>query len=440
MIPRLTTEPGGLETAAAVRTGAVSPLEAVDAAIARIEALDGPINAVVVRDFDRAREAARAMAGIVPDASQPLFGVPMTVKESFNIAGLPTSWGIHDHRDFVAAGDAVVVRRLRRAGAIIVGKTNVPPGLSDWQSSNPVYGETRNPHDQSRSPGGSSGGAAAALAAGMIPAEFGSDIGGSIRVPAHFCGVWGHKPTWGAIDSHGHEFPGTEGHGIALAVVGPMARNGEDLGTLLELTLDRPQTLACKPLAQSRFLMLTEHPATPTDAGIAAAMEAVAAELAKAGAEIDRASPLLPDLAAQNQAYLPMLFMAMDPRQPDQDGTLPTLAKWYHFMNLQAASKRAWAALFETYDFVLAPPFSGPAFPIDELDPYQRMIAVNGVDYPALIGMAWPGVATFPCLPATVLPIGQVAGLPVGIQVIGPAWSDRDCVDTATRIATLIGA
>jgi amidase len=168
-------------------------------------------------------------------------------------------------------------------------------------------------------------------------------------------------------------------------------------------------------------------------------MEAVAAELAKAGAQVDLESPLLPDLAAQNQAYLPMLFMAMDPRQPDSDGSPPTLAKWYHFMNLQAASKRQWATLFESYDFVLAPPFSTPAFPVDELDPYKRMLAIDEQDYPALIGMSWPGVATFPCLPSTALPIGESGGLPVGMQVIGPAWTDRDCVAMATRIAGRIG-
>jgi amidase len=438
MIPKLTDEPGALDTAAEIRSGAMSPIEAVDAAISRIEELDGPINAVVVRDFERARETAMGLDGQTPGENQPLFGVPMTVKEAFNVAGLPTTWGIPDHAGFIADKDAVVVERLKRAGAIIVGKTNVPPALSDWQSTNPIYGITGNPHDLAKSPGGSSGGSAAALAAGMVPAEFGSDIGGSIRVPAHFCGTWGHKPTWGAIDQHGHDIPGTEGHGIALAVVGPMARNAADLAVLLELTLDRRQELSGKNLAQSRFLLLTNHPATPTDNATVEALEGVAVKMEKAGARVDRKSDLLPDLAAQHAAYLPMLMTAMDPRAPGEDGAPPSLGKWYHFLNLQAANRRQWAALFDAYDFVIAPCFSTPAFPHDDLDPYRRMIAVNGQPVPAIIGLSWPGVATYPGLPATALPIGQSEGMPVGLQLISAEWRDCDCVAMAGDVAALI--
>jgi len=250
MHPILTNEPGALEVAAQIRAGAVSPLEAVDAAIARIEALDGPIHAVVVRDFERARETAKAMSPVGQD--QPLFGVPMTVKESFDIAGLPTCWGLEEHAGHVAERDAVVVQRLKRAGAVILGKTNVPPSLADWQATNPVYGRTVNPHDSTRTPGGSSGGSAAALAAGMVPAEYGSDIGGSIRVPAHFSGVWGHKTTWGVVSSKGQEVPGTDGHEKALGVVGPLARNGEDLALLLDVTLNAPLSRTAKPVGEAR--------------------------------------------------------------------------------------------------------------------------------------------------------------------------------------------
>jgi amidase len=438
MIPKLTNEPGALETAAAVRTGELSPLEAVDAAIARIEALDGPINAVVVRDFDRARDAARALDKD-PAADRPLLGVPMTIKESFNVAGLPTTWGLAEHKDFIAETDSAVVTRLKRAGAIVLGKTNVPPMLSDWQSNNPVYGRTNNPHDLTRSPGGSSGGSAAALAAGMVPAEFGSDIAGSIRVPAHFCGVWGHKPTWGAIDGAGHSFPGTEGHARALGVVGPLARNGADLAALLDLTLERRQERTDKPLAASRFLVLEEHPLAPTDGGILAAIAAVVAGIEKTGARVDRRSELLPDLAAQHAAYFPMLITAMNPYAPNpRTGQPALLSDWYGFLDAQARFRRAWAHLFEAYDFVLAPPFATPAFPHEDRPPAERTLAIDGQDYPAELGMAWPGLATFPELPATVLPVGQFAGLPVGLQVIGARWRDRDCLAMATRIAELV--
>jgi amidase len=445
MIPKLTSEPGALDTAAAIRAGEMSPLEAVDAAIARIEALDGPINAVVVRDFDRAREAARALDGEAPAPSmgsgeaRPLLGVPMTIKESFNVAGLPTTWGLAEHKDFVAREDAAVVARLKRAGAIVLGKTNVPPLLSDWQANNPNYGRTRNPYDLSRSPGGSSGGSAAALAAGMVPAEYGSDIAGSIRVPAHFCGVWGHKPTWGAVDGAGHAFPGTDGHGVALGVVGPLARNGADLAALLELTLERPRAPSDKPFAECRFLVVERHPLVPTDSGVVATVATAAAAVERAGARVDRASELLPDLAAQHAAYFPMLIAAMNPHMANPRTGQPTLlTDWYGLLDAQARFRRAWARLFECYDFVLAPPFATPAFPHEDRAPAERTLTIDGEAYPAELGMAWPGVATFPELPATVLPAGESGGLPVGLQVIGARWRDRDCIATATRIGELL--
>jgi amidase len=181
----------GSELRAALIDRTVSARELLDAAIARIEALDPKINAVVVPDFDRARTtAAEADAALARGERRPLLGLPMTVKEQFNITGLPTTWGDPKFKDWRPDSDALVVQRLKTAGAIILGKTNVPIDLADWQSYNDVYGTTNNPWDADRSPGGSSGGSAAALAAGFVPLEFGSDIGGSLRAPAHFCGVF----------------------------------------------------------------------------------------------------------------------------------------------------------------------------------------------------------------------------------------------------------
>jgi amidase len=182
----------------------VSAAELVDFAIARIEALDPKLNAVVVRDFERARAAAKeADAALARGERRPLLGLPMTVKEAFNVAGLPTTWGNPKFRDWRPEADALTIRRLKAAGAIVIGKTNVPMGLTDWQSYNEVYGTTNNPWDLGRTPGGSSGGAAAALAAGFVPLEFGSDIGGSLRAPAHFCGVFSHKPSLDLIPQRG---------------------------------------------------------------------------------------------------------------------------------------------------------------------------------------------------------------------------------------------
>src|SRR5262249_46327564 len=174
----------------------VSAVELFERSVARIEARDKAINAVVVRDFDRARDAAKAAdAALARGQRAPLLGVPMTVKESYNVAGLPTTWGLPAGKDFRPNDEALCIARLKAAGAVILGKTNVPLSLADWQSYNDIYGTTNNPWDAARTPGGSSGGSAAALAAGYVSLELGSDIGGSLRVPAHYCGVFAHKPS-----------------------------------------------------------------------------------------------------------------------------------------------------------------------------------------------------------------------------------------------------
>jgi amidase len=185
-----------------VRQHEVGCLELLDYFIARVERLDGKLNAVVVRDFDRARAQARALDNTAPTG--PLHGVPMTVKEAFDVAGLPTTWGFPQFTGRIAKADSLAVARLKAAGAVVFGKTNVPKGLADWQCYNEVHGATGNPWDLAYSPGGSSGGAAAALAAGLTGMELGSDSGGSLRVPAHFCGVFCHKPTWGLLPARGH--------------------------------------------------------------------------------------------------------------------------------------------------------------------------------------------------------------------------------------------
>ena len=215
----------------ALARGDVRALDLCEQAIERIERLDREINAVVVRDFDRAREQARAAdAALQRGERRPLLGLPMTVKEAFNVAGLPTTWGFAFAKDLPAREDAVAVQRLKAAGAVILGKTNVAVALGDWQSHNVVYGRTSHPLDPRRTPGGSSGGSAAALASGMVALELGSDIGGSIRVPAAFCGLYGHKPTHGLLPVRGHDFPGSGGaEPDPLAVIGPLARSAGDL-------------------------------------------------------------------------------------------------------------------------------------------------------------------------------------------------------------------
>ena len=436
MIPKLTNEPGAIETAARIRSGAQSPLETVDAAIVRIEALDGPLNAVVVRDFDRARDAAKALDGL-PAEGRPLFGVPMTVKESFDVAGLPTTFGHLEFKDNIVSRDARVVKLIKDAGAIILGKTNVPPDLADLQSNNPVYGRTNNPYDHTRVAGGSSGGSAVAVASGMVPCEYGSDIGSSIRNPAHFNGIYGHKATFGLVSRRGHTHPmagGRDIHDGPLSVVGPLARDSADLALLLEVTADRELARHERPLSDMRFLAVIDHPSSEVDASVRGPIEAALSVIEAAGATVDRSSARLPDLAAQHANYLRLLNAAMARGRPGPNGQAMTLADYYLLLDEQARNRYAWADLFEAYDFVLAPPLPFVAYRHDDAPLRDRRIVINGRDSAFGDALAWAGLATFPNLPSTVVPVGESGGLPCGMQVIGREWSDFDCIAAAGAI------
>ncbi|MEO9468114.1 amidase family protein [Parasphingorhabdus sp.] len=425
--------------AAQIRAGQMTVRDATEAAIARIEALNAPINAVVVRDFENARARASQLDDAGPGADQPLFGVPMTVKESFNLAGTASTWGLEHARNNIAQSDAVVVQRLKRAGAVIIGKTNVPPDLADWQSNNPVYGRTNNPHDLACSPGGSSGGGAAAVAAGIVPCEFGSDIGGSIRVPAHYCGIWGHKPTFDIITLEGHVYPGTDVPRAALSVCGPLARSADDLATLLDVTLNRPLPRREVSLKGASFLLIDEQPMIGCASAYRAELDRVAGLIEDGGGRVDRRSELVPDLAVQHEAYLKMLNIAMAGGLPAPDGTQATVRDWFDLLDFQTRNQWQWRTLFEDYDFVLAPVSATPAFPHSEQQIFQGDIAIDGVDQPAAPQLAWAGMVTFPGLPSTVLPIGTVDGLPVGMQVIGDRYQDYQTIDGARQIGALLG-
>jgi amidase len=426
-----------VDALAARKAGA---LELTEAAIARIEERDKAINAVVVRDFDRARQAAKAAdAALARGERKPLLGLPMTVKESHEVEGLPSTWGSPGFTGWIAHKDAVAIQKLKTAGAIILGKTNVPPFLSDWQSTNPVYGRTHNPWDLSRSPGGSSGGSAAALAAGMSPLEVGSDIGGSIRVPAAFCGVFGHKPSYGVVSTRGHSPPGIDGGPVALAVVGPLARTASDLDLALGVlagpepdeakgwALDLPAPRQSQ-LADYRILVLDQHPLTPTSDEIRGALNDLADKLDALGAPVARASDLLPDLGGQHAIYMSILGAAMSRGTP---GAKPINAhEWMNALDAQIAFRRRWAFFFESFDVVIAPTFGTVAFPhVDEPDGNKRTLSINGQDSPYFGQLAWPGVALLPNLPATAVPIGlSKGGLPLGVQVIGPYLEDRTTI------------
>lgn len=428
------------ETVSAIAVGQISALEATDTAIARIEARDGAINAVVVRDFDRAREAARAAdAAIARGERGPLLGVPMTVKEANWVAGLPTSWGMEHWKDWTAPVDGVGIARLKAAGAIILGKTNVPPMLADFQSDNPVHGRTNNPWDLGRTPGGSSGGGGAALAAGMVPLEFGSDIGGSIRIPAGFCGVYGHKPSYGAVPLRGHTPPGIDGVDVPLAVIGPMARTAADLDLALgvlagpddgeavgySLSFRAPRH---ERLVDYRVLILDHHPLAATDDEIRDALNGLGERLEDLGARVDRQTELLPDLVDAHEVYGAILNTALTMGQPG--ARPPNAHEWMVLQTRQLFIRRQWAELFKGFDVVLAPSLGTLAFPHDASpDMGARTLLLNGEKTPYFSQLAWSGLATLGHLPATAAPIGlSRAGLPIGIQIIGPYLEDRTTI------------
>ncbi|ODT86478.1 amidase family protein [Phenylobacterium sp. SCN 70-31] len=439
------------EIVATLAAGRAGALELTDAAIARIEARDGPLNAVVVRDFDRARAAARAAdQALARGDRRPLLGLPMTVKESHEVDGLPSTWGSPAFSGWTASKDAVAVHRLKAAGAIILGKTNVPPFLADWQSTNPVYGRTCNPWDLGRTPGGSSGGSAAALAARMSPLEVGSDIGGSIRVPAAFCGVFGHKPSYGIVSLRGHSPPGLDGGPISLAVVGPMARTAADLDLALgvlagpepeeargwSLHLPSPRHAT---LADHRVLVLDRHPAAATDGVIRAAVERVAAHLDSQGVRVSRSSDRLPDLAAQHRVYTGLLNAALSRGSPT--GTSLNAHDWMNLQDAQLAYRRQWGELFKDFDVVVTPAFGTVAFPhVDEPDNGKRVLRIDGQDTGYFDQLAWPALALLPNLPATAVPVGlSPEGLPVAVQVVGPYLEDRTAIAFAGHLERAFG-
>src|SRR3954447_4365440 len=290
------------ELAAALRAGEVTSAELTDEAITRIERDDKVINAICVPDFDRARAAARrADQARSRGEVRPLLGIPVTVKESYNMAGLPTTWGMPQYQDYVPTEDAVQVSRLKAAGAVVLGKTNVPLGLQDIQSFNEIYGTTNNPWDHDRTSGGSSGGSAAALASGFGALSIGSDLAGSLRTPAHFCGIYAHKPTLGLAATRGMVAPPAPPWPIDLdlAVVGPMARTARDLTLLLDvmtgpdpLTHGKAYDVTLPParherLEDFRVLIIDEHPLIPTGSAVRAGANRVADALVDGGAHVE---------------------------------------------------------------------------------------------------------------------------------------------------------
>jgi amidase len=469
------------ELLAALRAGRVTSSDLTELYIRRIERHDGRLNAVPVRDFGHAREQARAAdQGAARAGHGALAGLPMTIKESFNVTGLPTTAGVPDWRGFVSQHDAPAVSRTRAAGAVLLGKTNVPPMLADWQSANPIYGRASNPWDLGRTPGGSSGGSAAAIAAGLSALEVGSDIGGSIRVPAVFCGVYGHRPSETLLPRSGQfplpPMPNSVG---VMGVQGPLARSAEDLELALSVlagpevgedvawrvTLPRPRH---DRLSDFRVAVLPAIPWLPVDDEIVVAQQELASRLGRLGATVKEAQPdLLGDHRSHHQLYRSLLA-AMTSARVDEAGRRARIEMWRkpddEFSQAQLRGltgapsdfvlwggqremyRQAWRAFFRDWDVLLAPAFHVLAYPhierawpMDDSD-LKLTLDVNGRAVPYLHGLVYPAVSTVSGQPATAFPVGvSRGGLPVGLQAIGPYLEDLTPIRFAALVAREIG-
>lgn len=460
----------------ALRARQISAVELLELHERRYRRHNPELNAIVEPAFEAARHAAEtADARRARGDDALLLGLPITLKESINVRGLRTTVGMPHWKDFRSEHDAPVTTRLKAAGAVLMGKTNVPKMLADWQSDNPIYGRTSNPWDRSRTPGGSSGGSAAALAAGLTALEFGSDIGGSIRVPAAFCGVYGHRPSETAMPRSGQfPFPPIPNPAVFMGVQGPMARSAEDLSLALDVAAgpDTGEDVAWRlalpaarhaRLADFRVAMLPPVPWIPLDAETAAALDALAAGLGRRGCQVKSVQPPeLGDFRPHYALYLALLAAVQLSRVPAEqrrlrldvlrtrddewsrasqrgaEGLAPDYIAW---IGQREHMRAAWRAFFSEWDVLVAPAFFTPAYPHwdkpwpDTEASLRRTLDVNGKPVLEELGLFYPSVATVAGQPATAVPMGRTrTGLPIGAQVIGPYLEDR----TPLRFAELL--
>lgn len=455
-----------------IREKEISSVELLDFYFHRIDEYNPGLNAIIWQMRDEAMESAQQADKKIAsnDEVGPLHGVPMTIKESYDVVGTPSTWGIPDLKDNFPKRDALSVQRLKNAGAVIMGKTNVPLRLSDFQSYNDIYGTTNNPWDRDRIPGGSSGGSAATLAAGLSGIDSGSDIGGSIRNPAHFCGIFGHKPTWNLLPPRGHATPGILSPSD-LSVIGPMARSAEDLELAVNVMagpdeiqsrgLNLSLQSLSKPPSQWRIAVWQNDPFAPVDKVIEERVLAVADTLDKLGASIDYEARPFDSARNVHTTYQCLLNATMSCRLPEADyadlvdrvenqasdsdsnsgdaranqlriSQVARFRDWTQFNEERTHLRWDWHEFFKKYDVVIAPIMASAAFPHDHRPMWERSIIVNGEEQSYFTQLFWAGLAVNVYLPSTVIPTGLVGdGLPAGVQIIGPEYGDLMTIDMA---------
>lgn len=463
------------ELASKIRKKEISASELLEYYLDRVDRFNPEINSIIVDMRDDARKYARTLDKALAQgkAMGPLAGVPMTVKESYNIIGTPTTRGTPEWRDNIAEEDADAVKHLKSIGVNIFGKTNVPLSLADFQSYNDIYGTTNNPYDLSRVPGGSSGGSAAALAAGLTGMETGSDIGGSIRNPAHFCGVFGHKPTYNLLSMRGHTPPGDIRAPSDISVIGPLARSASDLEIAIramagpdEITargyqLNLPQWQG-RSLRGLRVAVWSNNEDAPVTQEIEKRVNLVAQALADQGAQIDYSAR--PDFSPSHsqETYQTLLQATMASRMPDanyaslkayadsldptdqSNGAMLVRAQVASFKQWSAANEERhhlrwhWHNFFNDFDILLTPIMATPAFLHDQRPFGERTIEVDHQQRPYFEQVFWAGLTGVAHLPSTVVPTGLNAdGLPIGIQIVGGEYDDLITIGVAQELEAL---
>lgn len=462
----------------ALRERRCSSVELVRASLERIARLQTTVNAVVVCDSERALCAAREADAALArgEHHRALLGLPVTVKESIAVAGLPTTMGQPERAEHIADCDASAVQRLKEAGAIVVGKSNVPLNNGDIQSFNAVYGVTNNPWDMTRTPGGSSGGSAAAIASGCSALELGSDIGGSVRIPAHFCGVTALKPTWGLVSDRGNGLPATRLAPRDIACMGPLARSAQDVALALNVlagpvpenakawTLQLPAPRA-RRLRDFRVLLLAQHPLLEPSAATLALEAQLREGLKKSGARVTEADAVdgLPDLVRLHTVYQQLVIgstlggrpesflveaqravAALNPQDRSYAATrvraqLLTHAQWLQANEERLRLRAQWAKLFAHYDVVLMPTSVTPAFEhVHTMPRDARSVEVAGHRYHYLELFVWIGIASLTGLPCITFPVCRWNQLPLGAQAMGPWLEDHSAIAFAQAWETEI--
>jgi amidase len=439
------------DAARMLRRGEISARELTELLLSRIDDVNPAVNAVV----ELRREAALREAAAADEATAhgcdlgPLHGVPLTVKDSFNVAGLHTTWGNPAFKEYLADSDATVVRRLRRAGAVIAGKTNVHFMLGDFaQTANEVYGVTNNPWDLARTPGGSSGGAAAAVSAGMTFLEYGSDLVGSIRIPASFCGVYGLKPSVGIVPLTGFQPPGPPAGPndmLYMSAVGPFGRSAGDLRAALRITAGpedpaaKAYTWALSPprhtrLEEFRVGVVLDDEHAPVSSEVAAPLSNAVDALDRAGATVVEGWPEGVDPGREYESFGFHVRMFFAVQQPGEDSA--ELSEFVDHERRRMMSRAAWSRYFGDVDVFLCPTNFTPAFPHDASRFDERTIATPEGERPYGGQPFWISHASLSGLPAVAAPVGRTpGGLPVGAQIVGPLYED----DTAITFAELLG-